>query len=46
LGHPAVTCVLPATANPRHMADNLQAGFGELPNPGWRKKMADYYTEL
>jgi aryl-alcohol dehydrogenase-like predicted oxidoreductase len=26
LGHPAVTCVIPATSNPRHLADNVQAG--------------------
>jgi len=28
LAHPAVTCAIPGTANPRHMADNLAAGTG------------------
>mgnify|MGYP000278913671 CR=1 FL=1 len=32
LSHPAVTCVLTETANPRHAADNLGAGFGRLPD--------------
>ncbi|MBP5970338.1 aldo/keto reductase [Pseudomonas iridis] len=28
LAHPAVTCVIPGTGNPRYMADNVKAGFG------------------
>jgi len=28
LAHPAVTCVIPGTSNPRYMADNVKAGFG------------------
>jgi aryl-alcohol dehydrogenase-like predicted oxidoreductase len=39
LGHPAVTCPIPATRNPRHLADNLQAGFGRLPTEAQRRKM-------
>jgi diketogulonate reductase-like aldo/keto reductase len=31
LGNPAVTCVIPGTGNPRHMADNVAAGLGRLP---------------
>ena len=30
LGHPAVTCVIPATAKPQHMADNIMAGIGPV----------------
>src|SRR5439155_18494768 len=30
---PAVTCAIPATANPTHMEDDLKAGFGQLPDP-------------
>jgi diketogulonate reductase-like aldo/keto reductase len=42
LGHPAVTCPIPATANPRHIEDNLRAGFGALPeDPALRKRMVD-----
>jgi diketogulonate reductase-like aldo/keto reductase len=40
LAHPAVTCPIPATANPRHLADNLGAGRGRLPDEATRKKMA------
>ncbi len=43
LGHPAVTCPIPATRNPAHMADNLEAGFGPLPDAALRRRMA---TEL
>ena len=39
ISHPAVTCVIPRTGNPHHMADNLKAGFGELPNQDARLKM-------
>jgi diketogulonate reductase-like aldo/keto reductase len=33
IAHPAVTCVIPGTANPEHMRDNAQAGVGQLPTP-------------
>ncbi len=46
LSHPAVTCVIPATANPEHMADNLKAGFGRLPDTRERQKMAAYFENL
>ena len=39
LGHPAVTCLIPATANSRHMQDNLRAGFGRLPDEQTRTRM-------
>jgi diketogulonate reductase-like aldo/keto reductase len=39
LGNPAVTCVIPGTGKPRHMADNIQAGMGRLPDPRQHKKM-------
>jgi diketogulonate reductase-like aldo/keto reductase len=32
LGHPAVTCVIPGTSDPRHIADNLDAGRGPPPD--------------
>lgn len=46
LSHPAVTCVIPATGNPDHMADNLKAGEGPLPGPNERKLMADIFDRL
>ncbi len=46
LGHPAVTCVIPATRNPKHLIDNMGAGQGRLPDEAMRKKMADYFAAL
>jgi diketogulonate reductase-like aldo/keto reductase len=39
LAHPAVTCPIPATANRKHLADNLAAGRGRLPDAAARKQM-------
>jgi diketogulonate reductase-like aldo/keto reductase len=43
VSHPAVTCAIPGTGNPKHMADNLGAGVGRLPNVEQRKQMAEYF---
>jgi diketogulonate reductase-like aldo/keto reductase len=37
IGHPAVTCPIPATADPVHLADNIQAGAGRLPDAAARR---------
>jgi diketogulonate reductase-like aldo/keto reductase len=39
LGHPAVTCAIPGTSSPQHMADNCRAGMGILPDEGLRAQM-------
>jgi len=44
--HPAVTCVIPATSKPRHMVDNLGAGFGVMPDAATRQKMAMLWKSL
>ena len=37
LSQPAVTCAIPGTGRPEHMADNARAGAGPIPDPGfWR----------
>ena len=36
LGHPAVTCAIPGTAKPEHIADNLRAGSGPFPDKAMR----------
>jgi diketogulonate reductase-like aldo/keto reductase len=46
LGHPAVTCAIPATSRPDHMRDNLAAAIGRLPDASERKRMADYWDAL
>jgi diketogulonate reductase-like aldo/keto reductase len=40
LAHPAVTCVIPATSRPQHLADNMKAGTGPLPDAATRDRMA------
>ncbi len=46
LAHPAVTCVIPATRNPGHLRDNLQAATGRLPDPETRRRIAEYFDRL
>jgi diketogulonate reductase-like aldo/keto reductase len=46
LGHPAVTSVIPATSQPDHLDDNMQAGVGPLPDAGMRQRMAAYLDAL
>ncbi|MNQ29527.1 General stress protein 69 [compost metagenome] len=41
LSHPAVTCVIPGTGNPRHMLDNLQAGRGKEADQALRERLID-----
>lgn len=43
VSHPAVTCAIPGTGNPKHMQDNLRAGAGKLPGAEQRKMMAEYF---
>jgi diketogulonate reductase-like aldo/keto reductase len=45
LAHPAVTCVIPGTAKPHHMLDNLKAGTGTIPDDSTRKKMAELMSD-
>jgi aryl-alcohol dehydrogenase-like predicted oxidoreductase len=42
LGHPAVTCPIPATADPDHLSDNVRAGTGPLPDEAMRKRIVEY----
>jgi len=46
VSHPAVTCVIPATAKPAHMADNVRAGHGRMPDDKMRERMAAYVASL
>jgi diketogulonate reductase-like aldo/keto reductase len=46
VSHPAVTCVIPATSKPQHMADNLGAGRGRLPDAAMRKRMVEFVRSL
>jgi diketogulonate reductase-like aldo/keto reductase len=46
VSHPAVTCAIPGTGRPEHMADNLAAGMGPFPDEAMRKRMAGYFDSL
>ena len=46
LGHPAVTCIIPATAKVHHMEDNMQANFGSVPDAGQRAEMLRVFQSL
>ncbi len=39
-GHPAVTCIIPATGKLAHLEDNLGGGRGRLPDAGQREQIA------
>jgi aryl-alcohol dehydrogenase-like predicted oxidoreductase len=46
LGHPAVTCVLPATRDPAHLADNMLAAAGPFPDADTRQRMQEHFRTL
>lgn len=46
LSNPAVTCVIPGTSNSAHMTENMNAGFGKLPDEKGRQKMISYFESL
>ena len=44
--HPAVSCIIPATSKPHHMADNMQANFGAVPDDRQREEMIRIYNSI
>jgi diketogulonate reductase-like aldo/keto reductase len=44
LGHPAANCPIPATSNPKHMADDVRSGFGRLPDETMRRRIVAELT--
>lgn len=46
VAHPAVTCVIPATNNPKHMEENMAAGIGRLPDAKMRQRMIAFVSSL
>lgn len=44
LAHPAVTCVIPGTRDERHVADNLGALEGALPDSAQRKRIREAFV--
>ncbi len=46
IAHPAVTCTIPATNNPRHLEDNMQGGIGRLSDAKMRQRMVEFVSSL
>lgn len=46
ISHPAVTCVIPGTAKPDHMRDNVGAGIGPLPDAAFRQRIVTWWETL
>ncbi len=44
VSHPSVTCVIPATNDPKHLEDNMSAGVGRLPDAKTRARMASLFV--
>ncbi|MBV9828782.1 MAG: aldo/keto reductase [Alphaproteobacteria bacterium] len=46
VGEPAVTTLIPATASPEHMADDLKGGMGRLPDARQREQIRRFWDSL
>ncbi len=46
LSHPAVTCPIPGTTDVEHLADNLGAARGRLPDEATRKRMEELFDSF
>lgn len=46
ISHPDVTCSIPATRNPEHMAENLLAAEELIPGRGLRARLARFFDQL
>ena len=46
IAHPAATCAIPATNNPRHLEDNMRAGIGRLPTEEMRRRMTEFLRSI
>ncbi|MEV4170304.1 aldo/keto reductase [Nonomuraea sp. NPDC049709] len=46
ISNPAVTCALPATSNPAHVAENVAAMRGPLPDTATRRRMVQHMETI
>jgi len=46
IAEPAVTCAIPATANPEHLEDDVKAGVGRLPDAKQREQIRQFWDAL
>lgn len=46
VSHPAITCAIPATTQVAHMNENMQAGYGSMPDAKLRQRMIRHIESL
>jgi len=46
VSHPAVTCAIPATSQPAHVVENMDAARGRLPDEAMRRRMVAWFESL
>lgn len=46
MAEPGITNLIPATSDPEHLDDNMNAGLGRLPDRSMRARMVDYMERL
>ena len=46
VSHPAVTCVIPATADRAHLSDDLKAGYAPMPDAAAHRRMAEFWESM
>lgn len=46
LSNELVTCVIPGTSKPKHVIDNMMAGYGKMPDTKTREKMYSFIKSL
>ena len=46
VGHPGVTCAIPATDKPGHLEDNMRGGVARLPEENMRRRMVELVSSL
>jgi diketogulonate reductase-like aldo/keto reductase len=46
VGHPAITCAIPATSKLQHLQDNMRGGVGRLPDAKTRERMVQLVAGL
>jgi diketogulonate reductase-like aldo/keto reductase len=45
ISNPVITCTIPATSKENHVRENMEAGFGLLPDQAGRKRMREYFMK-
>lgn len=46
MAEPGMTNLIPATSDPEHLVDNMNAGLGALPDESTRRRMVDLIESL